>query len=336
MPLHYGSQVAEHDCVRMTCGVFDVSHMGIVDITGRDAYPLLRYALANDIAKLASPCQALYSCMLNHQGGIIDDLIVYHLATEQYRIVWNAGRRAIDLAWLTKLATDFNVMITERDDLAILAIQGPNTFAHLPTLFTPDICDTIFALKPFTATRDHSTWIARTGYTGEAGVEIMLPANEVADFWQHCMDDNIQPVGLGARDTLRLEAGFNLYGTDMDETTTPWVSNLGWTVSLKDTERDFVGKAALLQQKSDGIRFKLAGISMTERGVLRNHDIVHFNSGQQGVITSGSFSPTLGHAIGLARIPIDAKEGAFIERRGKHIPVMITHPCFVKHGSTAL
>jgi aminomethyltransferase len=332
MPLHYGSQLQEHNAVREKCGMFDVSHMGIVDITGPEALDALRYVIANDARKLKTPGQALYGCMLNEQGGILDDLIVYCIGNQGYRIVWNASRRDHNLNWLTTKTKSFDIMITERIDLAMIAVQGPLALDVIGALY-PQAAHDIMALKPFCAKNIDATWIARTGYTGEDGVEIMLPALDAPALWQALLDHAVTPTGLGARDTLRLEAGLNLYGADMNDTTQPHEANIGWTVDLKDETRDFIGKAAILTQKEKGFVHKLVGIVMTEPGVLRDHQTVLIEGQDDGEITSGSFSPTLGHAIALARVPRDIGTSALIERRGKTIRVKVIKPPFVRHGA---
>lgn len=330
MPLHYGSQIQEHHCVRKSVGMFDVSHMGVVDIAGAGAYDFLRYALANDVAKLSEAGCALYSCMLNDQGGVIDDLIVYRLGDDAFRVVLNAGTRDSDLAYLQSLAKDFDVTLTERTDLAIVAVQGPAALPLLQDMLAQPIAEKLQALKAFQFLIDKDIMIARTGYTGENGVEIILPAVEVTTLWEDLLQKGVAACGLGARDTLRLEAGFNLYGSDMDARTSPWISNLSWTVSLKDASRDFVGRKALEKEKANSVTQKLVGVVMETAGVLRDHQKVFVNDIGEGEITSGSFSPTLGYAIALARVPIDTGDTAEVERRGKRIPVKVVKPPFIK------
>ena len=331
MPIHYGSQLQEHHQVREHAGMFDVSHMGIVDIRGSDAQALLRYALANDVAKLTTEGSALYTCMLNEQGGIVDDLIVYYLGPDYYRIVWNAGTRDKGLSWLQNLAKNFAVQLEERTDLAMIAVQGPEALALTQNLF-PKRADELAALKAFKAVMEDDFCLARTGYTGEDGFEIMGPIAAIVELWSRFIKAGAKPCGLGARDTLRLEAGLDLYGSDMNEETTPLVSNLAWTVDWKDEQRDFVGKAALLNQKTAGVPEKLVGLVMTEKGVLRNHQKVRVEGIGEGEITSGSFSPTLNCAIALARVPVNTQATAEVERRGQWIPVQVIKPPFVRNG----
>lgn len=332
MPLHYGSQLNEHNDVRTHGGVFDVSHMRSIDLLGEDAGTFLRHLLANDVAKLKEDGAALYTVMLNETGGIIDDLIVYRLSPTRYRIVVNAATTAKDLAWIDKQVTNFNVEILPRDDLAMLAIQGPKVFDILTTHFAQNFGDILSSLKRFHA-KEHKDWlIAYTGYTGEDGVEIILPKEAAGALFSQLLAKGIKPCGLGARDTLRLEAGLNLYGQDMDESQTPYSSNLAWTVDLKDEARDFVGKDALIKIKQQGSKEKLIGLSLLEKGVLRPGMKVYNQQEQVGVLTSGSFSPTCQVGIGFARVkPGDAAE-YFIEMRGKKVPAQVVKLPFVKNG----
>lgn len=331
MPLHYGSQIEEHNIVRNDAGMFDVSHMLAVDIKGADATNFLRKLLANDVAKL-QPGKALYSCMLNEQAGIIDDLIVYYLEPNYYRVVVNAGTREKDVAWMCKQSEGFAITLKERTDLAIVAIQGPQAREKTSWALDANQRDLVAALKPFQCVEVENWLIARTGYTGEDGYEIMLPAKQVVYFWQSLLKAGVKPCGLGARDTLRLEAGLNLYGSDMDETTTPLESNLAWTVAFEPQERQFIGRSALEQQKQQGITRRLVGLVMTERGVLRGHQKVLVEGIGEGEITSGSFSPTLGHSVALARVPASTDKYAHVVIRDKEIPVHIVKPPFVRNG----
>jgi len=331
MPLHYGSQIDEHHNVRQESGMFDVSHMGLIDITGHDACYFLRHLLANDIQKL-TPGKALYTCMLNNEGGVIDDLIAYELKENEYRLVVNAGSRAKVSAWIQQEIERYDAWMVERNDLTLIAIQGPQAIKHVAKVLDPALEKQINQLKPFHFIEHQDLIIARTGYTGEDGVEIMVPAQKVEKLWKALIKSGVKPCGLGARDTLRLEAGLNLYSADMDETTTPLESNLAWTVSWQDAGRDFIGKDALQKQLTQGVKSRLVGLCMQERGVLRSHQKVFFADNGEGVITSGGFSPTLGMAIALARIPVEAGNKATVERRGKEVPVEIVKPPFVKHG----
>ncbi|MFW0097254.1 MAG: glycine cleavage system aminomethyltransferase GcvT [Coxiella endosymbiont of Haemaphysalis qinghaiensis] len=332
MPLHYGSQVDEHHQVRQHVGIFDVSHMGVVDIKGEDTKSFLRSLLANDVAKLKEPGYALYSCMLNEVGGVSDDLIVYYLSFSHYRLVINAVTREKDIAWMNEQSRLYRVTIKDRPQMCIIAIQGPEVFYIIQRIFDNDTSAKVMHLKPFQFVLTGDFLIARTGYTGEDGLEIIVPDLRVHELWQKAVSFGAKPCGLGARDTLRLEAGLNLYGVDMDETTSPLSSNLAWTVSWDDPNRNFIGRAALENQLDRGIEEQLVGLIMKEPGILRNHQKVFLHDQKKGEITSASFSPTLKHAIAFARIPSESFKGAFIERRGKKIPVKIIKPPFVRRG----
>ena len=339
MPLHYGSQIQEHHAVRKNVGLFDVSHMGVVEITGKETISFLRHVLANDVAKLKNTGDALYSCMLNEKGGVIDDLIVYRFSDDYFRLVINAGCREKDFSWLQKQAEQFDVKLMLHDDYGLLALQGPNALNLLDDIFGKEIGEKVRNLKPFQfsvlqrdAMNRVSTTdiiIARTGYTGEPGVEMMMPSENSVKIWEKCIALNIQPCGLGARDTLRLEAGYNLFGADMNENTSPLISNLAWTVSFKDENRKFIGRDALEKEKASGISQQLVGLILESKGVLRNHQKVKINENSEGEITSGSFSPTLNKSIALARIPMMNASEALVERRGEWLPVRITKPKFL-------
>jgi aminomethyltransferase len=331
MPLHYGSQLEEHHFVRKDAGMFDVSHMTIVDVKGTGACDYLRYLLANDVAKIKLG-KALYSCMLNDKGGVVDDLIVYFLGPEYYRLVVNSSTREKDIAWLQTHCKDFKVTLDPRFDLAIIAVQGPHALEKISKVLNASQVSAIKVLQPFECVELGDTVIARTGYTGEEGVEMMLPASTATHLWQALLKVNVHPCGLGARDTLRLEAGMSLYGSDMDETTTPLESNLSWTVTWEPVERHFVGRKALESQKQQGVPRRLVGIVLEERGVLRPHQKIMLDGAKEGEITSGTFSPTLNHAVALARIPAGNETICSVDIRGKQIPVRIVKPPFVRNG----
>ena len=335
MPLHYGSQVEEHHQVRRECGVFDVSHMCVVDVSGSQAKAFLQRLLANDVARLENPGKALYSAMLNEQGGVIDDLIVY-LTEGGYRLVVNAGTRDKDLAWMHAQAGDFDVQLRERRDLAMLAIQGPKARARVCELLSQARAALIHELKPFQGLPEGDWFIARTGYTGEDGLEIVLPVTEVVSFLNDLVGAGISPIGLGARDTLRLEAGMNLYGQDMDEQVSPLAANMAWTIAWEPAERDFIGRTALQAQRAVGCSSKLVGLVLEERGVLRAHQVVRVEGIGDGEITSGSFSPTLNKSIALARVPAATGDRAEVEIRGKWYPVRVVRPGFVRNGKTLI
>jgi aminomethyltransferase len=336
MPLHYGSQLEEHHQVRRDAGMFDVSHMTVVDLTGEDARPYLRRLLANDVERLKVSGKALYSCMLNEQGGVIDDLIVYYLRDGCYRMVVNAGTTDKDLAWLTKQQAGFNLKITPRRDLAMIAVQGPNARAKTLPLLSAGLRAPGAELKPFSAVAEGDWFLARTGYTGEDGFEIMLPAAEADGFWQALAGAGVAPCGLGARDTLRLEAGMNLYGSDMDEEISPLESGLTWTVAWEPEDRRFIGRDLLEAQRNDSARRRFVGLLLTGRGVLRDHLKIFSGDEEIGEITSGGFSPTLERSIALARVKADIGEGCEVEIRGKRVPAQVVKPPFVRNGKACI
>lgn len=331
MPLHYGSQLEEHHQIRRDAGMFDVSHMLTVDIRGENVRQFLRGLVANNVDKLTIPGKALYTCMLNPAGGIIDDLIIYYLSESWFRLVVNAGTADKDIDWITsqsrQLAPDLT--ITPRRDLAMIAVQGPNARSKVWSVIT-DSQAASENLKPFQSIVVGDYFIARTGYTGEDGFEITLPADQAADFWQKLHTAGVAPAGLGARDTLRLEAGMNLYGQDMDENINPLESGLAWTVDLK-SERDFIGKQALLVQP---INRQLAGLVLLDKGVLRSHQKVVTQQSSEGEITSGGFSPTLNQSIALARIPAEVAVGeqVHVVVRDKQLAAKVVKYPFVRNG----
>jgi aminomethyltransferase len=335
MPINYGSQITEHETVRGDSGMFDVSHMTVVDVSGNDARAYLQYLLANDVARLVVPGKALYSCMLNEQGGVIDDLIVYFLHDNFYRVVINSATREKDLAWLDKNAgayADLNIRF--RDDVAMIAVQGPRAIEKCLPLFDDYQQEALRQLARFQGTEFDDCFVARTGYTGEDGFEILTLATQAADLWQSLLAAGVAPCGLGARDTLRLEAGMNLYGSDMDETTSPLVSGLGWTVAMKD-DRDFIGKQALLAQQAEGLQQNFVGLVLLDKGVLRNHLRVVTSRGD-GEITSGSYSPTLQKSIAMARIPAGVTGQVEVEVRGKMLQAQVVKLPFVREGKSML
>lgn len=330
MPINYGSQMDEHKAVRTGAGMFDVSHMTVVDIRGPQACEFLSFLLANDVARLKEPGRALYSCMLNESGGVIDDLIAYYMDDHWYRLVVNAATRDKGLAWLAKNGMDYSISLTEHFELAMIAVQGPKAREKVHSLLPPEVVEDIASMNPFSAVLCCDYFIARTGYTGEDGYEVLLPAEEALDFWNRLLAAGVKPCGLAARDTLRLEAGMHLYGQDMDEDVTPLESGLAWTVEMKDGRR-FIGRDALQQQLEHGVDRKLAGVLLEGRGVLRPGYRVVTQSGD-GLTTSGTFSPTLEKAIALARVPVDASGACEVEIRGKLFPAHLVKPPFARHG----
>ena len=334
MPINYGSQIEEHHAVRQDAGMFDVSHMTIVDVKGAQAKDYLRYLLANDVDKLQVKGKALYSGMINETGGVVDDLIVYFFDETNYRLVVNSATKQKDLDWLNQHASNFDVSITERDEFAMIAVQGPNAKAKAAELFSDAQKEAVADMKPFFGVQAEDLFIATTGSTGEAGYEIMVPNTQAGDFWDKLIAAGVTPCGLGARDTLRLEAGMNLYGQDMDETISPLAANMGWTIAWEPAERNFVGRKALESQREQGTE-QLIGLVMTEKGVLRAGQKVKVDGGE-GVITSGTFSPTLGHAIAMARVPKPVGETAEVELRKKWVTVNVVKPSFVRNGNSVL
>ncbi len=323
LPIHYGSLVEEHRAVRQAAGMFDVSHMAVVDIQGAGARDGLRRVLANDVDRIAADGQAIYGCMLNDDGGILDDLITYRLEDGFYRLVVNAATRETDLAWLEEHLDAFDCRPRERDDLAMVAVQGPEAVERVAKLLG---VDALADLKPFRSLMHGDYFIARTGYTGEDGCEIVLPGGEAPELWQALL-----ARGVGARDSLRLEAGLNLYGQDMDTETTPLESNLAWTVAFDPEDRDFIGRKALENQKARGVERKLVGLVLEPGGVPRAGAVVHTPEGE-GVVTSGGFGPTVGRPIAMARIPAAAGDAVEVELRGRRLPARVVKMPFVRHG----
>ena len=331
MPLHYGSQIEEHHQVRRDAGMFDVSHMCVVDLRGDHVRTFLRRLLANDVDKLRAPGKALYSCMLNKAGGVVDDLIVYFREENFFRTVVNAGTREKDLAWIESAAKAFGVTVAEREDLAMIAVQGPNARERVHSVLHPSDRDAVAKLGKFSGREAGPLFVARTGYTGEDGYEIMVPTHQAVALWQKLAEAGVKPCGLGARDTLRLEAGMNLYGQDMDETTTPLESGLAWTVSFDDEERDFTGRQALEAQKRQGVPRQLIGLVLDEKGVLRHGQRVITSTGE-GEVLSGTFSPTLGKAIAFARVPAGELGDVGVDIRGRETRVRVVKYPFVRDG----
>jgi len=334
MPLHYGSQLEEHHAVRRDAGMFDTSHMLAIDVEGAGARDFLRGALANDVARLRAPGKALYSCLLNEAGGVLDDLIVYFLREDLFRVIVNAGPAQKDLAWLEGLRAKRapQLALRARRDWAMIAVQGPRA-REKTWQALPELKDASEPLGTFFGAQKGEAFIARTGYTGEDGFELLLPAPRAMAAWNSLAGAGVRPCGLGARDTLRLEAGMNLYGQDMDESVTPLESGLAWSVVLEGA-RDFVGKAALLARKPAR---ELTGLVLSGGGVLRGHQKVHTAHGA-GEITSGGFAPTLGKSIALARLPAGTAPGSTVqvEVRERKLDARVVRPPFVRRGKSLL
>ncbi len=332
MPVNYGSQKEEHHAVRRHAGVFDVSHMTIVDLTGERTQEFLRFLLANDVAKVSDSGKALYTCMLNEAGGVIDDLIVYYFDPSNYRLVVNAATRTKDLAWIRQHAADFAVDVSERDELAMLAVQGPNARELAAVVVGDEWREQALAMKAFYGMHAGDLFVARTGYTGEDGWEIVMPAARAGQIWDALLEAGVAPCGLGARDTLRLEAAMNLYGTDMDEDVSPLEAGLGWTIAWEPAERAFIGRSALREKRADTGRQRFVGLLLEAKGVLRGHQKIVVEGVGEGVITSGGFSPTIERSIALARIPAGDYEHAKVDIRGKLLDVRLVKTPFVRNG----
>jgi aminomethyltransferase len=334
MPLNYGSQIEEHHLVRRDAGMFDVSHMTVVDLRGEQVRPFLRQLVANSVDKLKVPGKALYACMLNPQGGVIDDLIVYFMGESWFRVVVNAATRDKDLPWIEAQAKPFGVAVQERPELSMIAVQGPNARAKFASLLSAEASASVLALGRFAAAEvtgpKGPLFVARTGYTGEDGFEVIVPEADAVALWEALEGAGVGPAGLGARDTLRLEAGMALYGQDMDDSVSPLEAGLAWTVAF-DEGRDFTGRSVLEAQKAAGVPRQTIGLDMDEKGVLRHGQPVHTTSGV-GEILSGTFSPTLGRSIALARVPGGELGAVEVDIRGKRIPVRVVKYPFVRDG----
>lgn len=332
MPIQYASQLDEHHAVRQAAGMFDVAHMAAVDLSGARTREFLQKLLANDVARLTQPGKALYSCMLREDGGVIDDLICYFLGDGHYRLVVNAGTTDKDMAWIREQAAPFGIEVRQREDLGILAVQGPQARGLVLPLLSGDLRERAESLVNFHAAWSGEVFIARTGYTGEDGFELILPHAELVALWIKLLDAGVRPCGLGARDTLRLEAGMNLYGQDMDEATHPLESGLGWTVAWGEVpERQFIGRTALENARASGSR-KLVGLVLEGRGIMRAHMRLRFANGAEGETTSGGFAPTMKQSIALARIAKAADGACEVEIRGQWIAARIVKPPFVRGG----
>ena len=333
MPINYGSQLSEHEQVRNSCGIFDVSHMTILDFEGKDVKEFLRKLLANDINSLNEDFDGLYSALLNESGGILDDLIAYKLESG-YRLVFNCATRESDISWIVSQVGDMNVSFSERLDLSMIAMQGPDVFEVLSRCFSAETSNELKKKRPFQGLMENGTLVTTTGYTGEKGVEIMIDNEKANSLWQKAIQSGARPVGLAARDTLRLEAGMNLYGFEMDKMISPLECNMAWTVSLKDKERSFIGKEAFELKKKNGDHDLLKGLLFEDRCIVRSNQEIFFDEKKtkEGIVTSGTYSPTLKKSIALARIVHSDKETCLAEVRGKIFTAAIGQPRFIKEG----
>lgn len=332
LPLHYGSQLEEHHAVRQDVGMFDISHMTVVDVLGAGGRQFLRKLLTNDIDQLEHAGKALYSCMCHEHGGILDDLIVYQRTPDNYRMILNAATRQKDLAWIYAKSEGFAVGFQERTDLAMIAVQGPNAFEKMRKALNPAQEDAISTLRAFECVDILDWFFARTGYTGEDGFEIVVPKETVVDLWEALLAQGVKPCGLGARDTLRLESGMLLYGQDMDENTSPLESGLGWTVRWEPSDRDFIGMGALVSQKQSGVQHKLVGLVLEDKGIMRAGQRVFVEGQADGVVTSGTYSPTLKQSIAIARVPLQTQSQVKVVIRGKEMVARVGKPRFIKQG----
>lgn len=346
MPIQYASQLDEHHAVRQGAGMFDVAHMSAVDLHGPRVREFLRRLLANDVAKLTVPGKALYSCMLREDGGIIDDLIVYALPAQDgavpgadsqnkptwFRLVVNAGTTDKDLAWIRRHAASYGVEARHRTDLGILAVQGPEARSTVVALLPEALRAPAQGLMVFQAAHAGEVFVARTGYTGEDGFELMLPHAALVALWKGLLDAGVKPCGLGARDTLRLEAGMNLYGQDMDESTRPLESGLGWTIAWDPANRDFIGRKAIEPLRGASKR-KFVGLVLEGRGIVRAHMNVRFANGATGETTSGGFAPTMKQSIAFARVDASADGACEVGIRGQWVAARIVKPPFVRNNT---
>ena len=324
MPLHYGSPIAEHLAVRESAGIFDVSHMTVIDIIGAGCRPFLRRLMTRDVDEIKHRGGACYSCMCNELGGIIDDVLIYYRSPDNYRLVFNASTKDRVTQWLNHHAQDFAIGLQIRPELCLIAIQGPEAIERIMPLLTANQMDILSTLKRFNSVEDQAYFFGRTGYTGEDGLEIILPAPEAIELWQKLISAGFQPCGLAARDNLRLEAGLMLNGQDMDENITPFQAALDWTLSWNAQDREFIGKPALLQEKEQGSEKKLIGIQLDAQVILRHGQHLYAHEKLVGEVTSGIFSPLLKQSIGFARIHTHAiHEPLTVSIRDKMYPVSV-------------
>jgi len=333
MPIHYGSQLTEHEFVRNSCGIFDISHMAVLDFEGKDVKNFLRKLLANDIDSLSEDFDGLYSALLNESGGIVDDLIAYKLQLG-YRLVVNCSTRESDIKWIESQIGDMEVSFSERTDLSILAIQGPLALDALSKCLSSEVSNELSKKRPYQGIMEKGTLVTTTGYTGEKGVEVMIDNEKAKPLWEKALRSGAKPIGLGARDTLRLEAGMNLYGFEMDDKVSPLECNMAWTVSLRDKEREFIGKSSFELKKETREHHVLKGLLFDERCIVRSEHEIFLDEQKKikGVVTSGTYSPTLKKSIALARIPPSNKKNCFAEVRGRAVNALVGKPRFIKEG----
>jgi len=327
MPISYTSFIEEHNAVRNAAGIFDVSHMAVFDFMGGNQIAFFEKIFANDIKKISQNNKAIYGALLNEEGGILDDLIIYH-ANSKFRLVSNCSTREQNRDWYKKHAVEFGVEVIERSDMGILAIQGPDALNKI--LAISEIDHQANNLQSFGCIFDDEKLFARTGYTGEDGLELIVPNSDIKSLWNKALELDCTPIGLGARDTLRLEAGLNLYGNDMTVDNHPYESNLGWTIDMNDENRQFIGKDALLSIDQSESK-KIVGIILRDKGVLRaGYEITHGQG--NGIVLSGSYSPTLESSIGLARVDRGYQENGKVMIRNKELNIDFVSPRFLRRG----
>jgi aminomethyltransferase len=337
MPIQYSSISQEHHAVRNTAGMFDISHMGKFTLQGKNLISQLEYLVPSDLSRL-QPGQAQYTVLLNPQGGIIDDIIIYYQSTDsndtqKLVIIVNASTTDKDKTWiLAHLDPDVVQFQDLSQDKILIAVQGPTATNHLQSLVTSDLSP----IKAFghleTTIFGKHAFLARTGYTGEDGFEVMVDSSVGIDLWQALYNFGVVPCGLGCRDTLRLEAAMALYGQDIDDSTTPLEAGLGWLVHL-DTKGDFIGREVLTQQKAQGVPRKLVGLQTQGRNIARHGYPVLSSDQVVGEVTSGTLSPTLGYPIALAYVPTQLatlKQQLDVEIRGKAYPAIVVKRPFYR------
>lgn len=334
MPVIYSNQIEEHHAVRTQAGLFDVSHMGEVMISGPDAFALVQKLVTKDISKM-KPGRVSLGVMCTEAGGIIDDLTVYKYDDERYMLVINAGTREKDVAWCKQNAQGMDVQIDDiSDDVTKIDIQGPKAQKILQELTDADLSEIKRYWFKTIAVNGTEMTVSRSGYTGEDGFELYLPNSAAEDLWHKLIEvgtaDGLLPCGLGSRDTLRTECGMMLYGHDISTETTPLEAVYGWAVSF---DKDFIGKAALLKQKEAGVKKKLIGFEVIERGIAREHYAIFHNGEKVGEVTSGTPSPTTGKNIGMGYVPVELKAPGTeleIEMRGRMIKAVVVKLPFYK------
>jgi aminomethyltransferase len=332
MPVQFSGIAQEHQAVRTAAGMFDISHMGKFTIVGQNVLSQIQTLVPSDLSRL-QPGQAQYTVLLNSDGGIIDDLIFYCQGDEKWVVIVNAATTEKDKAWMLSHLDSSTVQFEDRSsDQALIAVQGPKAVEHLQMFVQEDLS----AIKPFGhlegTVLGKPAFLARTGYTGEDGFEVMLDPKTGIELWRSLLNAGVVPCGLGARDTLRLEAAMALYGQDINDATTPLEAGLGWLVHL-DSKGDFIGRSVLEQQKREGVKKRLVGLQMQGRNIARHDYPVFYDAQEVGIVTSGTLAPTVGHAIALAYVPPElAQPGQAVEVgiRGKNYRAIVVKRPFYR------